>query len=315
MKRISSDTVNAESRASHLARLSRFFHHHRNWIGYVFILPWLISFLWFDLIPFLLNIYFSFTDFSIGFKIPNWLGLSNYKEIFTDDPLFITSLKNTIFYVGFSVPLIIILAFSLALLLNTEVHGKAIFRTIFYIPAIVPVVATATIWLVMFRTQNGLINELLSLVHIEPIRWLTQPEWAKPALILMSLWSFGWQMVIFLAGLQGIPQELYEAAEVDGSTGWKKLIYITVPLMTPVIFFNLVLGIIDSFQVFTSTFIMTNGGPLNATLFYMLYLYNNAFGYYRMGYASAMALILFLIILGFSLIVNWTSNKWVFYGD
>jgi multiple sugar transport system permease protein len=179
----------------------------------------------------------------------------------------------------------------------------------------VPVVASSVIWLMMFRTRGGLMNQLLALVGVEPIQWLTRPEWAKPALIIMSLWAFGGQTIIYLAGLQGIPQELYEAAEMDGAGGWRKLRHVTIPLMTPVIFFNLIIGVIGAFQVFTSAFIMTEGGPLNATLFYMLHLYNNAFSYFRMGYASAMALILFLIILAFTLLLNWSSERWVFYGN
>jgi multiple sugar transport system permease protein len=304
-----------ESRASWLGRLSRLRARRHRWIGLVFILPWFISFLWFDLIPFLLNIYLSFTDFSVGLRLPDWVGLDNYREAFGGDHLVGVSLKNTAIYVGTSVPLTAVFAFMLALLLNLKIRGVALFRTIYYIPSIVPVVASSVIWLILFRTHNGLVNQLLGLVGIEPIQWLTRPEWAKPALIIMSLWGFGGQMVIYLAGLQGIQEELYEAAEIDGAGSWKKLIHITVPLMTPVIFFNLIIGIIGAFQVFTSAFIMTNGGPLNATLFYMLHLYNNAFGYYRMGYASALALILFVIILVFTVLLNASSERWVFYGN
>ncbi|MCD6291478.1 MAG: sugar ABC transporter permease [Anaerolineae bacterium] len=303
-----------ESRAGPLARLSQFKARHRGWIGYVFILPWLVSFLWFDLIPFVLNLYLSFTDYSVGVKWPNWVGLANYTEMFTEDHLYGLSLKNTIYYMGFSVPLGIIFAFAIALLLNTDIRGRTAYRTIYYIPAVVPAVAASMIWLWIFHTRYGILNQVLRLVGIGSIRWLTRPEWAKPALIIMSLWGFGAQMVIFLAGLQGIPGELYEAAEIDGAGHWHKMRYVTIPLMTPTILFNLIMGIIGGFQVFTAAFIMTNGGPLNATLFYMLHLYNNAFRYFRMGYASAMAVVLFFIILIFTLLMMRTSERWVYYG-
>jgi multiple sugar transport system permease protein len=299
-----------ESRAA--ARLSRW--KSRHWIGWLFILPWFIGFLWFDVLPLFLNTYLSFTDFSVGAKIPNWVGLANYREMFGGDHLIGISFKNTLYYMGLSVPLLILLAFSLALLLNANIRGRGAYRTIFYLPSLVPAVASSMIWVFMLRTRNGLINQVLGLVGIPAIPWLGRPEWAKPALILMSLWGFGGQMVIYLAGLQGISQELYEAAEIDGASGLQKLIRITVPLMTPTIFFNLIMSIIGSFQVFTAAYIMTNGGPLKSTLFYMLHLYNNAFRYFKMGYASAMALILFLIILTLTLIVNRTSERWVYYG-
>ena len=286
----------------------------RHWVGWLFILPWVIGFLWFDILPLLLNVYLSFTDFAVGAKVPNWIGLANYQEFFTGDHLIGISFVNTLYYIGFHVPLMIILAFSLALLLNANIRGRGAYRTIFYLPSLVPVVASSMIWIFMLRTRGGLVNEFLGLFGVKEIPWLQRPEWAKPALILMSLWGFGGQMVIYLAGLQGISQELYEAADIDGAAGAQKLFRITVPLMTPSIFFNLIMGIIGSFQVFAAAYIMTNGGPLKSTLFYMLHLYNNAFRYFKMGYASAMALILFLIILTLTLIVNRTSERWVFYG-
>ena len=301
----------SESRV--LTRLSRWRNRHRHWIGWLFILPWFIGFLCFDVLPFFLNLYLSFTDFSVGARLPNWVGLANYKEMAGGDHLIGISFKNTVYYMGFSVPLLIIFAFSLALLLNANIRGRGIYRTIYYLPSLVPVVAASIIWLFMLRTRGGLVNLALGLVGLGPVPWLSRPEWAKPALILMSLWGFGGQMVIYLAGLQGISQELYEAAEIDGASGRQRLIHITIPLMTSTIFFNLIMGIIGSFQVFTAAFIMTGGGPLNSTLFYMLHLYNNAFNYFKMGYASAMAVVLFFIILTLTLIVNWTSERWVYY--
>jgi multiple sugar transport system permease protein len=300
-----------ESRAS--VWLSRW--RNRHWIGWIFILPWFVGFLWFDVLPLFLNTYLSFTDFSVGAKIPNWVGLANYRELFGGDHLIGISFVNTLYYIGFHVPLLIILAFSLAMLLNANIRGRGTFRTIFYLPSLVPVVASSMIWIFMLRTRGGLINEFLGLFGVKEIPWLQRPEWAKPALILMSLWGFGGQMVIYLAGLQGISQELYEAAEIDGASGWQRMFRITVPLMTPTIFFNLIMGIIGSFQVFAAAYIMTNGGPLKSTLFYMLHLYNNAFRYFKMGYASAMALVLFLIILALTLFVNRTSQRWVFYSS
>ena len=194
----------------------------------------------------MLNVYLSFTDFSVGIKLPNWVGLTNYKEIFTQDNLVGLSLTNTAYYVGLSVPLTVVFAFLLALLLNLRLRGIQAFRTIYYIPSIVPIVASSVIWLIMFRTHGGLVNQFLSLLNIGSIQWLTRPEWAKPALIIMSLWGFGGQMVIYLAGLQGIPSEVYEAAEIDGAGSWQRLRHVTIPLMTPVIFFNLIIGIIGS---------------------------------------------------------------------
>jgi multiple sugar transport system permease protein len=294
--------------------LTKVLHKRHKWIGYVFILPWFLSFLWFDLLPFLLNIYLSFTDFSVGVRIPEWVGLANYQEIFSSDHLVALSMWNTLYYVGFSVPLSILFAFLLALLLNMKIRGIGFFRTAYYVPSIVPIVASSIIWLVMFRTNDGVVNQFLSLFGVEPIRWLSRPEWAKPALIIMSLWGFGGQMVIYLAGLQGIPNEVYEAAEIDGARASQRLFFITLPLMTPVIFFNLIISVIGAFQVFTAAFIMTGGGPLNSTLFYMLHLYENAFSFFRMGYASALALLLFVVILLFTLVLNWSSERWVFYG-
>jgi len=302
----------SESRAT--TRLSLWRNRHRHWIGWLFILPWFIGFLWFDALPFILNLYLSFTDFSVGAVLPKWIGLANYRAMFGSDHLVGISFKNTVYYMAFSVPLLIILAFSLALLLNANIRGRGVYRTIFYLPSLVPTVASSIIWLFILRTRGGILNQALGLFGIKAIPWLTRPEWAKPALILMSLWGFGGQTVIYLAGLQGIPEELYEAAEIDGAGGWQKLVHVTIPMMTPTIFFNLIMGIINSFQVFTSAFIMTAGGPLNSTLFYMLHLYNNAFSYFKMGYASAMATVLFFIILGLTLVLNRTSEQWVYYG-
>ena len=286
----------------------------RRYLGYVFIAPWLIAFLAFDLVPTLSAFYYSFTDWNVIAKRSNWIGLDNYREMFTDDRLYWKSVYNTLYYVAFSVPLGVVAGFVLALLLNTKVRFQGGFRTLFYLPAVVPTVAATMVWLWIFDTNNGILNWALGLVGIDPVRWLTSPDFSKPALIIMSLWSIGGGMVIYLAGLQNIPQDLYEAADVDGASGFSKLVNITIPLMTPTIFFNLLLGLIGSFQVFNAAFIMTGGGPVNSTRFYMLHLYEKAFQDSQMGYACAMAVLLFLVVLLITIFVNWTSKRWVFYG-
>ncbi len=283
------------------------------YVGYVFVAPWVIAFLCFELIPTVAAFAFSLTDWSVV-GAANFIGVANYQEMFTRDRLFWKSLENTIYYAVFSVPLVVTAGFLVALLLNAKVRGQTLFRTLFYLPALIPTVAGAIVWLWIFDTRNGILNFFLGIFGIEPIRWLTSPAWSKPALVIMSLWTIGAGMVIYLAGLQNIPQELYEAAEVDGASALHKLARITIPLMTPTIFFNLIMGIINAFQVFNAAFIMTGGGPVNSTLFYMLHIYENAFTHWRMGYASALSVILFLLVLALTIFVNRTSRRWVFYG-
>lgn len=286
-------------------------------IGYLFIAPWLIALVWFDLIPFVVSLSLSFTDYSVGLQWPQWIGMANYVKLFTEDGVFLKALYNTSYYLCFSVPLRLICALSVALLLNTRVRGRGVFRTLFYIPSVVPVIATAIIFTGIFHARYGILNHLLILVKLNPVRWLTSPQWVKPSMILMSTWGFGAQMVIFLAALQGIPGELYEAADLDGVRGLHKLVRITLPLISPSLFFNLVIGIIEGFQVFTQAYAMigTDGGPLQSGLFYLVYLYNNAFRYFKMGYASAMSLILFGIILCFTILLNYSSKHWVYYSE
>lgn len=286
---------------------------YRKYLGLVFISPWLISFLAFDLIPTGAAFYYSFTDWSA--LSPNWsyVGFDNYREMFTADRLFWKSVRNTLYYVAFAVPLGVVAAFILALMLNANVRFQGLFRTLFYLPAVVPTVAASIVWLWIFDTRRGILNYGLSLIGIDPVRWLTSPDWSKNALIIMSLWTIGGGMVIYLAGLQGIPQDLYEAASVDGAGTLSKLFNITIPLMTPTIFFNLLLGVIGSFQVFNSAFILTGGGPVNSTRFYMLHLYEQAFGLSRMGYASAMGVLLFVAVLAITIFINWSSSRWVYY--
>jgi multiple sugar transport system permease protein len=213
------------------------------------------------------------------------------------------------------VPVGLIVSFLLALLMNTKVRGITLFRTVYYLPSIVPAVASAVLWAWIFNTDFGLANVVLRAVGLPKIQWLQDPDWALPALILMSLWGLGASMVIYLAGLQGIPDVFYEAAEIDGAGRWSQLWNITIPLMSPVIFFNLIIGIIGTFQVFTAGFLITDGGPQNSTLFYVLYLYRNGFEYLRMGYAAALAWVLFFIIMALTLFVFKFAGGMVHYED
>lgn len=283
----------------------------KNIKGYLFISPWLVGFGVFSLYAIGSAVYYSFTKYSV-FSPPRWIGLANYRTMFTDDPLVGTSLYNTVYYSILAIVLGITVAFLLATLLNQKVRGLSLFRAMFYVPSITPVVASSVLW-IWILTQHGLLNVFLDYLGIRGPAWLANPTWSKFSLVLMSVWAMGGTMIIFLAGLQGVPRQLYEAAELDGAGIWRKLRHVTIPMMTPVILFNLIMGIIGSFQVFTQAFIMTGGGPGDSTLFYVLYLYQNAFSYYKMGYSSALAIILFIIILTLSLIVFSTSKKWVHY--
>jgi len=290
----------------------------RNWRsaleGYACISPWLFGFFTLTLGPFLASFYMSFTEWPL-LASPRWIGLYNYQRLLFIDKKFGISMFNTTYYTVFSVPLGLVLAFFLAILLNQKVHGMPLFRTLFYVPSVTSGVATAILWAALFDARFGLINSALAAIGIKGPIWFGSRIWSKPALIFMSLWYVGGEVVIFLAGLQGIAQHLYEAAEVDGAGSWARLRHITVPMMTPTIFFNLVMGILGSFQVFTNAFVMTNGGPADSTLFVMLYLYRNAFSYFQMGYASAMAWIFFLVLLVFTGVQLATSRRWVYYEE
>ena len=314
-------TVNqnrTEERSRWKLRLQEWWFRNRSLIGFVFILPWFVGFIIFDAGPFIYNLYLSFTDYQIGtVGTPPWLGLENYIEIFTEDKFFGKSMYNTVYYLGYSVPLRLIFAFLVALLLNLRVRGMQLYRTLFYVPSVVPLVAATVIFAGLLNTRYGLFNQLFVLLGITPVRWLSSPDAIKPSLIILSLWGFGGQMIIFLAGLQTIPDDLYEAVAIDGGTGWHRLVYITVPLMTPTIFFNLLLSLIGGFQVFEQVFILigTHGGPLQSGLVYMLHVYNKAFRDFEFGYSAALSVILFLIIFVLTIVLVYTSNRWVFYGD
>ncbi len=279
---------------------------------YLCISPWLLGFVFFVVGPMVASLYISTLRWDL-LTPGRFIGLANYREMLTDDPLFWKSLRITTTYTLAYVPLDLLGGLLAALLLNAKLRGIGIFRTIFYLPSVLAGVGYVVLWMWLFNPQAGLINTALYYLGIQGPRWLQDPRWALPALIMMSLWGIGRSMVIFLAGLQDIPAHLYEAAHIDGANAWRSFWAITLPLLTPSILFNLILGIINTFQTFTNAFIATNGGPLDSTLFYVLYLYRKAFQFFDMGYASALAWVLFLIVLACTLVVFKTSGRWVFY--
>jgi multiple sugar transport system permease protein len=287
--------------------------------GYAFIGPWLLGFLLLTAGPMAASVYISGTSWSM-LSSPTWVGFENYERILNEDPLFGKSLVNTVVYVALSVPLGLALALGLAMLLNQRVRGIGIFRTIFFLPSITNMVAVSILWLWVFNPEYGLINVGLQKLGIVGPLWLQSETWAKPALVLMSLWGIGGTMIIFLAALQGIPGELYEAAEIDGAGFLRRFTHITLPMISPAVLFNLIIGVIGSFQVFTQAYVMTGsaqpgseGGPNNATLFIVLYLYKKAFQELKMGYASALAWILFIIVVILTIVQFQLSRQWVYY--
>jgi multiple sugar transport system permease protein len=285
--------------------------------GLLFCSPAILGLLAFTAYPVIASLYYSFCNYPM-LKPPVWVGLANYKTLFSDS-VFYTSLWNTLYYAIFATPLGIMTAFLLALLLNQKVKGMAVFRTMFFVPSIVPMVAGSVLWLWLLNPQYGLINMVLTWLHFPPFLipgWMADPAWSKPALILMSTWGVGGWMLIYLAGLQDVPQELHEAAELDGAGAWQRARHITIPFMSPHLFFTLVMGLIGAAQYFTQAFVMTGGqgGPVDSTRFFSLYLFQNAFLYWKMGYACAMAWILFVVILVFTLLLFRSSARYVYYG-
>lgn len=283
--------------------------------AYLFISPWLISLLVFTAYPMLASFYFSMTKYTI-LNPPVWIGFDNFVTMFTKDPLYWKAVGNTAYYTLISVPLSIVIALGLALLLNQRAHGIGIYRTIFYLPNLMPAVASTLLWLVLLDPRLGLINAGLEAVGLPRLGWMASATWSKPGMILMSLWAgSGGAMLIFLAGLKDIPQSLIEAAMIDGANGWQRFVNITLPLLTPTIYFNLIMGIIGSFQVFGPAIVASNlgAGPLNSLLMYMLLIYRNAFRFFDMGYASAMALVLFIVLVSLTMLVVRTSDYWVHY--
>jgi multiple sugar transport system permease protein len=286
--------------------------------GYLFALPWLAGFFLLTLGPMLISLAMSFAEWDgiTPLSQIRWVGTENYRTLFTDDPRFVKALGNTVWYGLWAVPFGTMNALGMALLLNQPVKGQAVFRTLFYLPSVVSGVATAMMWLWLYNPSFGPINLALSKLGVPQDLlpgWLTDPDWALTALILMSFWGVGNAMLIYLAGLQGVPDHLYEAADLDGATSWVRFRHVTLPLLTPTLLFNLVMGIIGSFQTFTQAYIMTRGGPKDATLLYVLYLYEKAFQQFKMGYASALAWILLLITLTLTLLLLRSSRRWVYY--
>lgn len=286
--------------------------------GLLFISPWIAGFAAFTIYPLAASFYYSLCDYSV-LKPPVFVGGANYHELLTD-PVLWKSLYNTMYFAVFFLPLATLLAIVLALLLNTGVRGMTIYRTIFFLPSLTPLVALGILWMWMLNGEYGVVNYVLNMV-LNPLGlqapiWLQSTAWSKPAIILMSLWGVGHAVVIYLAGLQDIPKQLYEAAELDGARWFSKVRHITIPLLSPAIFFNVVMGLISALQVFALPYVLTDGtgGPARSTTFYTMYLYNSAFRYLRMGYACAMAWILFLIILALTLLVYRMSRKRVHYG-
>ena len=285
---------------------------HEERIAFLFLIPWLIGFLAFTAVPIVASLLLSLTEYPI-LKSPEFVGLSNYAYMVSGDPLFWQSLKVTTIYTVAIVPLQLVTAYALAILLNQGVRGLSVFRTVFFLPSVTPAVATALMWMWVFHPEIGLANAALSVIGIQGPKWLASTEWALPTFIIISLWGIGGGMIIYLAGLQSVPTALYEAAELDGAGAWSRFIHVTLPMTSPVILFVTVTSMIGSFQVFTAAFVMTDGGPVNATLFFVLHLYNYGWRFLQMGYASALAWVLFVIILGLTLLLLRLSGRLVYY--
>ncbi|SDS64863.1 carbohydrate ABC transporter membrane protein 1, CUT1 family [Actinopolymorpha singaporensis] len=294
--------------------------------GLLFISPWLVGLVVLQAYPFFMTAYYAFTDFDgLNFP-PHWIGTQNFSTLFRADPQFWPSVTNTLWWVLTSVPTSIVVGVLLALLLNRRVRGLGIFRTVFYLPAMVPFVGGSVLFLWLFNPAGGAVNSILGGLGLGSPGWFSDPGWAKPTLLLLQLWQVGPSMIIFLAGLQDIPAELYEAASIDGASAFRKFCYITLPLLTPAIFFNLVLGTIWAFSYFTQALVVSAapsslggahapGGPADSTLFYSLYLYTQIFQNFRLGYGAAMSLLLTLVVIILAAVLFRTGRRWVFYYD
>ncbi len=280
--------------------------------GYLFASPWLLGFLLFTIYPLVASLYYSFTRYDL-LRPPVWLAAANYREIFTTDDTFRLVMGNTLYWVGLSAPLGVISAFLMAVMLNTRIAARSAFRAIFFFPSIIPAVVTAMVWQYLLNVQYGAIDSTLRALGLPVIPFLSSPPWAKPSLILIHMWAQGSAMVIFLATLQDVPRSLYEAATVDGANGMQKFQHITVPMCSPVILFNLVMAFIGGFQYFTLPWLLTQGGPNRATEFFAVYLYRNAFIFLNMGKASALAWVLFLVIVAFTALLFKASGRFVYY--
>ena len=293
---------------------SRAWQHHAP--GYLFLLPWFIGFFGLTIGPILTSLYLSFTDFDL-LTPAKWIGTDNYARIFTNDRNFAASMRVTLFFVFFSVPLKLAFALSVAMLLNRGMRGLPLYRALFYLPSLLGAsVAIAILWRTIFA-KEGLVNDFLSIFGIAGPSWISNPNTSLWTLIILSVWQFGSPMIIFLAGLRQIPVDMYEAASLDGASKWRQFWKITLPLLTPVVFFNAIIQTIEAFKSFTPAFIISagTGNPINSTLFYTLYLYQEAFGFFRMGYASALAWFLLLLVACFTAFSFLTSKYWVHYED
>lgn len=284
------------------------------YIGLLYILPWIIGLLVFQLYPFIASFYYSLTDYNMV-KTPNFVGLDNYRKILTDDPGFVQSLKVTSIYVLIAVPIKLAFALFVAVILNAKLRAINFFRTVYYLPSILGgSVAISVLWRFLFM-RDGVVNGLLGRIGIPSIDWLGNPDVALYTLSLLTVWQFGSSMVLFLAGLQQVPSELYEAGAIDGASRVRRFFKITVPLLTPIVLFNLVMQMVNAFQEFTGAFVITNGGPMKSTYLYALKLYEEAFTFFKMGYASALSWILFVIIMAVTAVIFKSSNYWVHYED
>ena len=304
----------ARERAPSSSFLSRIWQNDAP--GYLFLLPWFIGFFGLTIGPIISSLYLSFTDFDL-LTTPEWVGASNYVRMFTNDPKFAASMRVTLFFVVFSVPLKLAFALAVAMLLNRGIKGLPVYRALFYLPSLLGAsVAIAILWRQIFA-GDGLVNQLLAPFGIVGPSWISNPRYSLWTLIILSIWQFGSPMIIFLAGLRQIPTDMYEAASLDGASRWRQFIKITLPLLTPVVFFNAIIQTIDAFKSFTPAFIISGGtgNPINSTLFYTLYLYQEAFGFFRMGYASALAWVLLALVAAFTAFSFLTSKYWVHYDD
>jgi multiple sugar transport system permease protein len=286
---------------------------HRLGKGMAFLSPWLIGFVLFSLLPIALLFYYSFCRYTL-LQMPVWVGLRNYADLLRDKVFWLAT-GNTFYYAAMAIPAGLLVSLGLAMLLDLELPGRAMWRTIIFVPSLVPVVTGAMLWMWLYNGRLGLINEMLRKLGLSGPAWLGDPRWALPALAMMSVWGVGNTVVIFLAGLQDVPRDLHEAAELDGAGAARRIWHVTIPMLSPVIFYNLVMAIIGTLQVFDVPYIMTNGGPARATYFMSMYVYDNAFVYLQMGYASAMAWIMLLIVLFLTVLALASSRKWVHYQD
>jgi multiple sugar transport system permease protein len=282
-------------------------------MGLLFISPWIVGFSCFMLYPIFASLYYSLCDYSVLAE-PAYVGLFNYAGL-TKDAVFHQALWNTLIYGAMALPATMILALAAALLLHAPVPGRGIFRTLFFLPSLVPLVAMAILWSWLLNTEYGLINHLLALIGVPPIDWLGSTRWSKVSMVMPATWGVGGMIVIYLASLQEVPRHLYEAARLDGASYFRQFWHVTLPIISPVIYFNLVMSIIGLLQVFVIPYIMTEGGPARSTLFYVQLLYDTAFRYLRMGYACAMAWILFLVILTLTLLATWATAKRIYYAS